>query len=377
MFVSFLIALVASFNPISIYQLLSTYVDGKITSLIIMALCFALIYIRSREAFSLIPFTAILSLLIAFKFTGLIYAIILSFGLVLFVLIKYKNFKFVFKDSLIFLAIGIISVLFLNLNPYYYNYKDYGHPFYPLMGEGSIDFMPQNTPKSYKKLDKFEKAIASYFIFEIDNEDIKIRPPFVIERKYLNLLRFQGARTGGFGPFFMEISFVSLIISLLFLIKSENTKKEKIYLLLVYVLILGSVLIMPENWWPRYIPQLYTICLISLLVVFNKIHKTRNLGQLLLLLLFLNSVYTAKMSWTRCLDDTREVKKTIEELKKEERDIYMIEWGKYNLDKFSTNRIRLEENGIEYKVLYDEKMWKELKEEKPMFKGSPFELRFK
>jgi hypothetical protein len=245
------------------------------------------------------------------------------------------------------------------------------------MGEGSIDFMPQNTPKSYKKLDKFEKAIASYFIFEIDNEDIKIRPPFVIERKYLNLLRFQGARTGGFGPFFMEISFVSLIISLLFLIKSENTKKEKIYLLLVYVLILGSVLIMPENWWPRYIPQLYTICLISLLVVFNKIHKTRNLGQLLLLLLFLNSVYTAKMSWTRCLDDTREVKKTIEELKKEERDIYMIEWGKYNLDKFSTNRIRLEENGIEYKVLYDEKMWKELKEEKPMFKGSPFELRFK
>jgi hypothetical protein len=374
---SFFIALVASFNPISIYQLLSTYVDGKITSLIITALCFALIYIKKRNAFSLIPFISIISLLISFKFTGLIYAVILSFGLILFVLIKDKNFKFVLKDSLILLAVGIVSVLFLNLNPYYYNYRDFDHPFYPLMGEGAIDFMPQNTPEAYKKLDKFEKAIASYFIFEIDNEDIIMRAPFVVERKYLNLLRFQGARTGGFGPFFMEISFISLIISLIFFIRPKNTKKEKFNLLLIYSIIIGSVLIMPENWWPRYIPQLYTICLISLLIVFNKTPKIKNLGQLLLLLLFLNSVYTAKMSWTRCLDDTRAVKKTIKELKNEDRDIYMIEWGKYNLDKFSTNRIRLEENDIKYEVLYDEKIWNELKEEKPMFKGSPFELRFK
>jgi hypothetical protein len=245
------------------------------------------------------------------------------------------------------------------------------------MGEGAIDFMPQNTPEAYKNLDKFEKALASYFIFEIDDDDIIMRAPFVVERKYLNLLRFQGARTGGFGPFFMEISFVSLIISLLFIIRSKNTKKEKVNLLLVYAIIIGSVLIMPENWWPRYIPQLYTICLISLLIVFNKTPKIKNLGQLLLLLLFLNSVYTAKMSWNRCLEDTREVKQTIKKLKNEERDIYMMEWGKYNSDKFSTNRIRLEENDIEYQVLYDEEKWNELEEQKPMFKGSPFELRFK
>jgi hypothetical protein len=134
---------------------------------------------------------------------------------------------------------------------------------------------------------------------------------------------------------------------------------------------------MPENWWARYVPQLYIICLISLLIVFNKVPKARSLGQFLLLLLFLNSLYTAKMNWTRCLDDTKEVKRTIEKLKKEDRDIYMIEWGQYHLDKFNTNKIRLEENGIEYEVLYDEKMWSELEEEEPMFKGSPFELRFK
>jgi hypothetical protein len=374
---SLLIAIVASFNPIAIYQLLTTYVDGKISSLIIMALCFALIYVKNQEAFSLISFISVISLLISFKFTGLVYAVILSFGLILFVLIKYRNFKFVLKDSLILLAIGIFSVFFLNLNPYYYNYRDYGHPFYPLMGEGAVDIMSSNVPETYKKLDGFEKAIASYFIFEIDGEDIEIKAPFIIERKDLNPLKYTDARIGGFGPFFMEISFVSLIISFLFFVRPENSKKEKIYLLLTYLLIIGSVLIMPENWWARYVPQLYIICLISLLIVFNKVPKARSLGQFLLLLLFLNSLYTAKMNWTRCLDDTKEVKRTIEKLKKEDRDIYMIEWGQYHLDKFNTNKIRLEENGIEYEVLYDEKMWSELEEEEPMFKGSPFELRFK
>jgi hypothetical protein len=68
---------------------------------------------------------------------------------------------------------------------------------------------------------------------------------------------------------------------------------------------------------------------------------------------------------------SRSVKTVIQNLKKEEREIFV-----YREIPFNNNIKRLEENGISYTILTDKKDWESLKEHKRLFPKSSFQIGF-
>jgi hypothetical protein len=371
-FYSFLIGFITALNPVSIYQSLSYYLDGEISSLIIIGITLIVLYLKTREKIILISFLGILCLLITFKFTAVLYAIILSVTLLIFLFLKEKNIKKFLNVSILLFLAGIFGVIALGFNPYVYNTVNHGHPFHPLAGKDSVDFMPANTPDEYKPLNKIEKILASSFILKTNNNKILLRIPFHLEEWNFELLKYTDLRVEGFGPFFMEISLITSISGLFLVTNKGIDKRKKLLYLLSCFLIIVSVLLIPESWWARYVPQMYLIPIITVTIFFININKIKFHTQLLLLFLILNSLYVTSIYLDGAKNHKNAINSIIENLKNEEREIVIYKYGH-----FHNNIRRFEENNIEYILIDDIEEWNQIQIEGPLFPNSDFQVRYR
>ncbi len=265
-----------SLNPVSICQSLSFCVDGQLASVISCFLCIMLLLPKKADILVLVPLIATLIILINIKFTGLIYALIFSAGLLLWIFI-YQKEKFV--PILTCLFIGFLAgSLFVGYDPYVTNITDHGNPFYPIIGS-DIDVITTNQPVSFQNINRLENLFVSVFSHSRAQigaySDFQI--PFVFSPGDLVAFCCPDVRIGGFGPLFSG----AIILCLLSLVIISTAERQNIILknpyvsvkFLVFVLILISVLINPESWWARYVPQLWLIPIFSLLFSTNKKNK--------------------------------------------------------------------------------------------------------
>lgn len=368
---SILIASALALNPVAIYQHLSFYIDGQIYSLIVTSIFLMIMYIRKKDNFYLIMFSIIICLLINLKFTAILFAVVLCFALLFFMFfMKVFNCKKTILIGTILLLVGIVSIFLVGFNPYSYNTLKHKHPFYPLAGDSAINFMPENTPNEYKPLNKIKKILASSFILKTDGSKIIPRIPFNLTEWNFTFMQFTDIRVQGFGVFFMEISLLALLLYLYILFNKDYTNKHKVYLVSSASIILLSCLIIPESWWARYVPQMYILTILP--VVFTFIFNKQNfLSKLVLFFLILNSIYTVVAYVNAAHYNANSINQSIMKLKEENRDIIILENGA-----FYNNRIRLEENQIEYKVV-DLQKWQEI--DKPteiIFCESLFEVKY-
>ncbi|MDF2636377.1 MAG: hypothetical protein K0R78_3251, partial [Pelosinus sp.] len=68
-------SLLLAFNPVSIYQSLSFYIDGQLASLLLCLLALSYQMIRQYDIFVLAGFIMSIGLLVNVKFTGIVYAV--------------------------------------------------------------------------------------------------------------------------------------------------------------------------------------------------------------------------------------------------------------------------------------------------------------
>lgn len=370
--ISTLTAIAIAFNPVTIYQSLSYYIDGQISSLIIITILLGIIFLKEKFWFYLLPFLSGIILLITFKFTAVLYAVIICVAILIFLFVQKSNFKVIINTAIMMLCAGILGVVVLGANPYVYNTLNFGHPFYPLAGNNSINFMAENTPEEYKQLNKIEKIAASSFMLDTNQNEILPRIPFQLDYWDFKLLKYTDIRVEGFGPFFMEITAIALIAVFLLLLDKKISSKIKIAFLISSGIILASVYFIPESWWARYVPQLYLLTIIPVVIIFSSIKSNKFIVQLLLFFLMLNSVYIGSIYLKGSFTHTKLIRNKLQELTSETRDIYI-----YKHIGFHNNMRRLQERNIEYTVIETSDEWKQLKSSGWIFPESTFEIGYK
>ena len=306
-----LIILCVVLNPISIAQLNTFYADGWMGNLfIIYCIGIYLSYVNKEPINTLIACISMI-MVINTKYTGLGYIGIIGLWLLIFILKNSKKDKYHWKKLFIPLFIcGMISVLYIGFDSYVRNTFDHKHPFYPISGENTIDIMTSNTPESFRYDGYIEKFLKSNLSkTSSSNQMNELKNPLSVSKDEFKQMN-QDTRIAGFGPMF-ALGVIISIISLLLIILKEDLRKE---VLLLIIPILLTVAINPENWWARYVPQLWIIPIIIFMISMKKLNTktTKILGIAGIIILLINAstsfVYLQESQYLKSKEQKQAIK---------------------------------------------------------------------
>ncbi|MGK6352917.1 hypothetical protein [Parapedobacter sp. DT-150] len=256
-----LFSFLLSCSPLVINQLITYYVDGALTSslLILLVLCTGVAGRPTRYQWVLLSFVIIL--LVNIKFTGVVYVTLSLAGFMIWSL--FKRLFSIFRTLLLASVLSGILALITGYNPYFTNTINYGHPFYPLMGDNKVDIMDINTPSGFNGKGGFERFFLATFahtnnLYPWNEEDIPLKIPFTFNEKDIVNAPKVDARLGGFGPFFSGILLLAVLLFGLILFRAQRDQAKEA-LTWFALMVIFSIIIMPESWWARYIPQFWFI----------------------------------------------------------------------------------------------------------------------
>lgn len=283
---SWVFALLIAANPVQMLNLLSFYTDGQLSSMFAIAIGFVLIFTKNKNGFNISFALLALALLANYKFTSAIYAGILA--LFLFIYCWKQHFVSIQKLLLIFICWGLFTYLIMGFSPYITNTIHHKHPFYPLSESSERVF----SKKDIYPANFLEMNWAQKFFYSVFAEPSWNRNPDKSQLKVLfgqtNLHSYTGGvpDLAGFGPMVPEV-LVLLIPAFLFACFFKTNKK--IIPVLMYMGVLASTIIInPEAWVLRYVPQFWLFILAMLYVVW--VHpKLKYLAWVLALGLLLNT----------------------------------------------------------------------------------------
>lgn len=355
--VAFLVSFLAVFNPVLLAQINTYYVDGLLSSgLLILFLSIIDLEIESSKTKYFIFILAII-MCANIKLTGLAYAGVI--GICYFI---YRFWRFRFPKG-VFLS-GIIACLFIiltGINPYITNILENKNPFYPLLGKDKIDIMSYNTPKIFEHLNPAEKLFISLFSktqnLSQNSPDPVLKIPFTKSGNE-NYLNTPDMRIGGFGYYFGGILILS-ILYLVFTFKTFKFKAGKLFLGLLALIII-SIGINPESWWARYVPQIWLIPIVIVGYSFYLHQKSflNILRNVMILFLLLSIFYSFRDGLAASVFYTRGVKNLIAEVKDTHQVIKIYPGENHD----STFLLKFRGGGIRYLLVNKEEYEKNQKD---------------
>ena len=251
------------FNPVVSVQLATFYVDGLVANAGLLLA--AGLWMLWGERWPRLGWTAIASgcvLLANAKFTGLILAAWLcAAAFVARCAWRARNgapARLVSGREIAgWAAVGLLT-LAVGANPYATNVRRAGHPFYPLAGNGRIDIMTRNTPMGLRhpEWSAFRRGLAAHASPSAGWEGtVGFRNPLRIRQREFRAWACPDARLGGFGPFF-SASFLAAMAAWGWICVRAGRNVRGATCAFVAA-VGGSVLVNPEWWWARYVPQLW------------------------------------------------------------------------------------------------------------------------
>lgn len=344
---SIILSLIITLNPVTVNQLLTTYVDGQMATLILCFFIMSLWVIKNPSATNLTLLGAIIVITANIKFTSLIYIIIFTLGLLFWVFLRKRAiFKRTFFATLLS---GVIAIGIVGYHPYVINTIKFQHVFYPLMGKEKKDIITVNIPKELQEKNAAGRFFTSLFAHTDnlmnDNErKVELKIPFTFNKiDIMNASKYD-SRVAGFGPLFSGIILLSVSLLILLLIKPNNLRaaKNSLYILLV---ISFSIVIMPDSWWARYVPQLWYIPAVILLTA--ELYEVRKQKSFKLLVSAMYVAFIVNISFTFIgfvynFMMTSLIDYQLEKLKASKKPVE-VQW-----DICSTNNVRFQENNIPY-----------------------------
>jgi hypothetical protein len=314
-----LISLLAAFNPVSIYQSLSFYLDGQLMSLMVILVgTLGLIYRGTgSNRFHYFLLFMILSILVNVKLTAGIYASILIVGYltILWFTEKIAVLRAVFPVSAGAFLLGFILFGF---SPYVTNTLSQGNPFYPALGTDRSDYTAPQFPSNFTG--RNSAFLLFYSIFaKSDNvrgpeKTAVLKAPFTVSRDELKAFTDTNAKQGGFGPLFggaILLGFYVFAAALINLYRLrgrfirgndppvperfEMGQKTNIAIgLFCSALVLSTCLINPASSLARFIPQMWLLPIFAFfLAYFSKNQLIRIMGYAIIMTLLLNNALVA------------------------------------------------------------------------------------
>jgi hypothetical protein len=313
-------------NPVVMAQVFTYYVDGFLGMLIIILFFACIYYERDHDIKDIVIIVAVSIFAINTKFTGFICGIVLIGYIVRQLILKnYKQMSALIISGIVILAIG---VFFTGYNPYITNFRDFGHPLYPIYGSNKIDIITEQTPGDFLAMHPVQRFF-SLFLLNYEVNSIPFNPLKIdnLTSHFANDLR-----VAGFGTFFAEI-FVFICLIIFFSVRKNKKRYNAVFF--PAILLLGISIIMPENWWARYIPFFWY--LFGFLIVTSDYSgkKNRRLVFLLSIIIVINNFSFFVLNTIRGARYTVNFKQFVNEIKKSDNDtIHVIldyEYFKYTI----------------------------------------------
>ncbi len=298
---SSILSLLIVLNPVYYTQINTFYNDGLLY-IFLSLLILSLTKICDQKDNMVKPkkyflYIIVLIILINIKFTSFVYSGIYSFAYYMYFLVepnlRKNNLKRLTLSAIIALIIGLFVI---GLSTYPKNLKVAGHIFYPLFGENKVDIMITNQPKSFQHISGLKKFFLSNFsktdnITYFHDKTPKLKFPFTIYKDEFYHLAITDTRIGGYGILFSGILILSLIVISVGLYKIYKRNKELFWMFFIPLIsTLIIIIILEESWWARYLPQLYWVPIIAIIILikFSSNIKFRILNIILILSMFLN-----------------------------------------------------------------------------------------
>ncbi len=303
-------ALILCLNPIVISQLFTFLNDGLLASLLVCYISLIMRAIKVQNRQDMLMSSICLVILVNIKFTGLLYVLLLISILGLY-LIEQKSkilLGWLILNSV--LALGAATLIF-SYNPYITNIREHRNPVYPLMDESGQKGIRENTPAPLRDKPRLEKLYLSLASRVSDRkEGVRLRSVMPWEHTYSEFIPGVGStRINGLGPFFPLALICSLVIYLYYL---NTDKAHRLVWLLCILWFSASILINPECWWMRYVPQLWFIPVLGGIMGMD--HSNRSiklLGGMVGMVLWVNiGLYTCQTVRFQ-LESTRRIQQTL------------------------------------------------------------------
>jgi len=288
----FVFGVLAAANPVASVQMPSFYVDGQLASLLTVMAAGGLMWLRSRSALALLITCSAAFCLVNAKFTGLVYAVLL--GLAIAAIGVSMRPRRLLADALPVMAC-VMAIAWPGYTPYLNNMMNDDHIFHPVMGKRPIDILSHITPVAFdgqSRWFKFGRSLASETANACRNcESGRLKLPFIVRASEARGATFPDPRMGGFGPLFSG----ALLLAAILLAIAVASKAVSAVLPVSLVVLVGLVLINPEAWWARYVPQLWLVPLTVALFLQNA--ALPSLGRVvrvaLLVVLMANAAFMA------------------------------------------------------------------------------------
>jgi len=349
-------SLILGLNPVAVCQSLSYYVDGQTWSLLLAAAYLIFLFVLEKKpAWNMILALVIFSLA-NIKFTSLVYLMVMMAVYYLILLLTRPGKELIQTVMVTGISI-LIAVFFIGFNPYVTNTLINGHPFYPVYGENKLDIITGNAPHEFKDKNRFEKFYLSFLgrsgnlMRAWSDEKIDLKIPFTLDLKEIKAMAGCDVRVAGFGPLFSGIFLVSAL--LYFLNKPGKLGggkggKEKdcfpgksIWIDALLFFVVFSVVINPEFWWARYVPQLWAVPVLMLLS-FGFPGKKPGLA-LVPVVFYLVSIFMISTVYIGSnIKETRTLNHELELLSEGNREMAVY------FENFRSDRLKLMKKGIAY-----------------------------
>lgn len=299
------LALIIVLNPVVVCQLFTYYIDYSLYSLILI-LTVLLYSINDKTNYrTLISICLILFFVPSIKFNIMFWIAMFMVGYTIYIWLRNKRLpKYIYA----FILCGFLGVVIGAYNPYITNIIYHNNPFYPLMGNNSVDIMSIQLPPIYKDGNIITNILYSLIgnpENSLETTDFSVLN-FTIEN--IKTSGYPDTRIGGFGIFFFESTII--LIALFYFAKGEN---KKVVLLSLFILVI-SLFILPSGWWARYVVYFYLFPIVILIYLFkNKNNKfINNMRYIPLSLLSLNIITSLAMVTVTGIINRIKVNNTIE-----------------------------------------------------------------
>lgn len=313
----FLISICITLNPVVCYQINSFYVDGQSAMLLTSYLLLLILLYKYPSKLIYILLASIFIYVCNIKFTNLIYISIFSF--VYFILESIKNKKINFRLIIYYSVLYLITLFYVGYGSYGRNIIEKSHPFYPLMGENNFGNVVKDVNKSANFFDnnRFENFILSNFAYpkysrQPNNSEFRI--PFT-KTEYFQYSRTDSEVTG-FGAIYSDILLIVLIVSVIPLVYYLLNYKKYYLVLILLITITTSIIINSEMFVARYIPQMWLIPILLLILTFNhKFKSLKTIAVLLFIALITNSYFILERQYKHQKEVNNVIKQEIDYLK--------------------------------------------------------------
>lgn len=256
----------AILNPIVLAQIWTSMNDGILALCILIFAVSMFTWIKQEDRGFLIAGVAAMMLALNLKFSAIpIFVILCAFACLGAYLMR--GLPKTYTVAAILFVPAFVAIFLLGWSPYMQNFLDQGHIFHPIMGKEAIDIMLgdsaayDNTPDVLKEMPAVERFFFSLFSeTHAGYETVpRLKLPFTVSPEELRAAGGVDVRLAGFGPFFSGSILLTLGTAILLYVRRAECGPAARVLLFVAGALLVSVILMPQNWWARYVPQFWFV----------------------------------------------------------------------------------------------------------------------